>query len=332
MSLVQYSDSDSGADDAAVAAQKPKPQKSKPALKRKRSPSRDTDLPPLPAAFHDLYSTNARVSTSDNPNLHGGRKRAVPHVEGNWPSHVYLEWVPSQAESDGLHSLIQTITASITAENKKRSKPLPVPDIIPSLQSDLGAPLPLHVSLSRTLQIKTEDRDGFLAALDASLRRAAVPAFSPSFSGLKWVPNFERNRWFLILGIAKPPHDELNRLLAACNAAAQQSGFAALYAGGQGDGPMAPNPNSPTARSHEASTDRSENFHVSVAWNLSEPEAAWVDLVAGLSVDSVSSPDASFDVVKARVGNVVHNFDLSTRKTSLGKPGAGARRASLGLG
>lgn len=89
MSLVQYSDSDSnsaGEEDASLSAQKPKT-----VLKRKRSEPGNDDLPPLPAAFHDLYSTNARVSTSDNPSLHGGRKRAVPHVEGNWPSHVYLE-------------------------------------------------------------------------------------------------------------------------------------------------------------------------------------------------------------------------------------------------
>lgn len=87
MSLVQYSDSDSGSEqDVAVAAQTPKP-----VLKRKRSKADNDDLPPLPAAFHDLYSTNARVSTSDDPSLHGGRKRAVPHVDGNWPSHVYLE-------------------------------------------------------------------------------------------------------------------------------------------------------------------------------------------------------------------------------------------------
>ncbi|KAJ8112115.1 hypothetical protein OPT61_g5440 [Boeremia exigua] len=326
MSLVQYSDSDSGTEeDVAVAAQKPKPR-----LKRKRSQPGDNDLPPLPAAFHDLYSTNARVSTSDNPSLHGGRKRAVPHVEGNWPSHVYLECKDDPTESDRLHSLIQTIKASIKAENKKRTKPLPVPDIIPSLQSDLGAPLPLHVSLSRTLQIKTEDRESFLGTLNLSLRRGAVQAFRFAFCSLSWVPNYDRNRWFLVLGIKKPAHDELNRLLSACNEAAAQSGHPALYAGSKGDGPM--KANSPTARSHDG-PDRSDNFHVSIAWNLAEPEREWVELVEGLDVDShIHSPQASFDVVKARVGNVVHNFELRTRKNSLGKTGLGMRRASLGQG
>lgn len=92
MALVQYPDSDSDEPDKthAIAAQ---PLQSVPAAARKRklSNSAQDDLPPLPAAFHDLYTTNARISTSDNPELHGGRKRAVPHVEGNWPSHVYLE-------------------------------------------------------------------------------------------------------------------------------------------------------------------------------------------------------------------------------------------------
>jgi hypothetical protein len=83
MSLVLYPDSDSESDQSAPAPSRP--------VKRKRSESSQRDLPPLPAAFHDLYSTNARVSTSDNPSLHGGRKRATPHVDGNWPSHIYLE-------------------------------------------------------------------------------------------------------------------------------------------------------------------------------------------------------------------------------------------------
>lgn len=48
-------------------------------------------LPPLPTAFHNLYPTALRTSTHDDPSLHGGRKRAVPHVDGNWATHIYLE-------------------------------------------------------------------------------------------------------------------------------------------------------------------------------------------------------------------------------------------------
>jgi hypothetical protein len=92
MSLVQYPDSDSDEDDKSNAIpDEPLKVSLKSAVKRKHSESTQDDLPPLPAAFHDLYTTNARVSTSDNPSLHGGRKRAIPHVEGNWPTHVYLE-------------------------------------------------------------------------------------------------------------------------------------------------------------------------------------------------------------------------------------------------
>lgn len=92
MPLVDYPDSETERDDSSddIGAQ-PVQIPTKAAIKRKRSASAQDDLPPLPAAFHDLYSTNARVSTGDNPKLHGGRKRTVPHIEGNWPSHVYLE-------------------------------------------------------------------------------------------------------------------------------------------------------------------------------------------------------------------------------------------------
>ena len=203
-----------------------------------------------------------------------------------------------------------------------------MPDIVPSLQSELGAPLPLHVSLSRTLQIKTDDRETFLGTLNTSLRRAAIQAFHADFRGLKWVSNFERNRWFLVLGIKKPAHNELNRLLSACNEAARKCGHPALYSGGKGDGPM--EDNSPTLGPDlkRDKVDRSDNFHVSIAWNLIEPDPEWVSLIQSMDVDKyIHTSQVSFDVVKARVGNVVHNIELRSRKNNLG-----TGRGSLGLG
>lgn len=81
MALVDYSDS---SEDEAAA-----PAASQQARKRKRSDQ--TQVPPLPASFHDLYSSTVRTSTRDDPSLHGGRKRILPHVEGNWATHAYLE-------------------------------------------------------------------------------------------------------------------------------------------------------------------------------------------------------------------------------------------------
>ena len=214
----------------------------------------------------------------------------------------------------------------VERQNKTRSKTSAVPKIIPSLQSELGAPLPLHVSLSRTLQIRTEDRDHFLETLRASLRRAAVPAFSFKFQNLKWVPNFERNRWFLVLSIEKPAHNELNRLLNACNDATRRCGHSGLYIGGQGDGPMEDNnaDHGPKKRKSQHTDkediDRSDRFHISIAWNLEQPDPGLISEVQRIDVSQhIQPPQAIFDVVKARIGNVVHNIGLK----NFGKLGLG---------
>ena len=80
--LVEYASSDSDADDDA--------QEEVGQSNQTASTVRST-LPPLPSTFHTLYSTNTRASTVDDPTLHGGRTRQVPHIEGIWPSHIYIE-------------------------------------------------------------------------------------------------------------------------------------------------------------------------------------------------------------------------------------------------
>lgn len=239
-----------------------------------------------------------------------------------------MRGIPSQIESDGLHSLIQHVRDALQKQNQIRTKKLPIPDIIPSLQSELGAPLPLHVSLSRTLPIQTQDREPFLKTLKSSLQRAAVCAFNFNFQSLKWVPNYDRNRWFLVLGIVQPPQDELNRLLNACNEATVSCGHPGLYTGGHGDGPMEKNAaNSSSKRRKSEQTeniliDRSEYFHISIAWNLEEPDADWISLVRDIDVKKyVQQPQAAFSAVKARIGNVVHNLDLRERRSRVGLGG-----------
>ena len=74
--------------------------------------------------------------------------------------------------------------------------------------------------------------------------------------------------------------------------------------------------------------DRTENFHISIAWNLEEPNPAWVALLEHIDVKKhIQGPEAPFDAVKAKVGNIVHSIDLGARKGN-SRIGAGI----LGLG
>ena len=88
MPLVDYSDSETS------EPTPPKPPQNK-GTERKRinAPQKDQEpsLPPLPSTFHDLYASTTRVSSQDDPTLHGGRQRVTPHIEGSWPTHVYIE-------------------------------------------------------------------------------------------------------------------------------------------------------------------------------------------------------------------------------------------------
>jgi hypothetical protein len=92
MALVDYDSADEGEnEDSTGLSHMPKASSAGcKDLKRKRL-ANNPDLPPLPSKFHDLYASKVRLSTLDDPSLHGGRKRITPHVEGNWPSHVYIE-------------------------------------------------------------------------------------------------------------------------------------------------------------------------------------------------------------------------------------------------
>ncbi len=89
MVLVEYSDSETS--DGPQPDQTHSRSQSSRGIKRKLASASESTLPPLPDSFHDLYASTARISSQDDPSLHGGRQRVKPHVEGNWPTHVYVE-------------------------------------------------------------------------------------------------------------------------------------------------------------------------------------------------------------------------------------------------
>ena len=97
MPLVSYSDSEnSDQDQSQVVSANPGGSKNATteslSLKRKAIDTQSVAaLPPLPESFHDLYPTAKRKANHDDPRLHSGRQRLTPHVEGIWPSHVYIE-------------------------------------------------------------------------------------------------------------------------------------------------------------------------------------------------------------------------------------------------
>ncbi|KAK0731386.1 U6 snRNA phosphodiesterase Usb1, partial [Lasiosphaeris hirsuta] len=267
-------------------------------------------LPPLPAAFHDLYASTVRTATSDDPALHQGRTRQIPHLAGYWPSHLYIEWHPSAA----VHALLAGLIATLQSHNPQQTPP-----IASFLTSDLGAPQPLHISLSRPVTFTTADKDIFLAHALASIAGCGLAPFELSCRGVGWHRTEESGRSFLVLRVASSaaepaasansaenPNPELTALLKRCNTLVSDYGQPQLYQwavqeeGGDGDGNVA----------------IGNAFHVSIAWSFAKP----TEELERLTGQVFSHPEVKdriaqlaripVDGVKAKVGNVVTHMAL----------------------
>ncbi|KAJ5664626.1 hypothetical protein N7462_011439 [Penicillium macrosclerotiorum] len=261
MPLVQYSDSESEAD----APESPPPAK-KPRHETSRS---GFALPPLPAAFHDLYASSTRVR------------------------------YPSKDELALLTDLIPQSKSTSCPDAQEDDSPHAVHSL---LQSDLGAQLPLHISLSRPVVLRTEQRAAFSELLQASIQDSHI-------SPLKWVANHERTRWFLVLHVARPASDGLNRLLELSNRALAQYDQPPLYATPH----KVRQSRVSMASAHgdmQPVADFSDCFHISLAWSLVGPSLADAQRVAGIDLGSVRGLRVRFDSVKAKIGNQVESIRL----------------------
>ncbi|KAK9237401.1 U6 snRNA phosphodiesterase Usb1 [Lipomyces kononenkoae] len=235
--------------------------------KRPRPDDRDGDatrprvpVPPLPDRFFDQYASAPRVG--DDPELHDGRTRQSPHIEGRWPTHVYCEWIPTESVAAGLESLVPATASSL-------------------VHSPLGAPLPLHVSLSPPLMLATQDRDEFRERVWAAIGDNCR-CFSLKFGSADWLANPSQTRAFYVL-LAKPS-DQLTNLIDATNKACQAMSYPTLD---------------------------NASFHVSLAWRL--PDQTMPDDSADNSdrVQSVvDTLDVKMETVKIKIGRTVYRKDL----------------------
>ncbi|MCJ1380820.1 poly(U)-specific 3'-to-5' RNA exonuclease [Xylographa soralifera] len=289
-------------------------------LKRKSSGISTSDLPPLPDAFHDLYASNARVSTQDDPALHGGRQRGTPHVDGQWPSHIYVEWYPTSAESTKLATLINKLNDEVFDGDAKLQS---------LLQSELGAELPLHISLSRSLMLLTDERQPFVDTFKHFLDKSTVRPFEVHVSGLQWVMNYEKTRCFLVLQLARPVENTLNTLLWASNETAKAFDKPTVYVKaeiesaevrqrGKGLRGSRPRERSGAVSRVNGVQDCTPCFHVSIAWShgpLSNDVAA--DIRSTYSAD-IKEFSISVKAVKVKIGNAITSLPLSANVIETG--------------
>lgn len=335
MTLVTYSDSEG--DDDSDQTRKEVPNNDTHlgftnGHKRKRSRDEEQPLPtskppPLPSNLASLYASNARSSTDDNPALHQGRRRQIPHVEGNWPSFVYLEWLPAPSDLSHLENLIATVAnehnsndTATSASQEKRQQ------VRSSLRSDLGVLQPLHVSLSTPLILTTDNKDSFESTLTRNIRELNQGAFTTSPSGLRWVSNFDGTRSFLIITLKTPANNDLQTLLSICNRTAASFRLPELYSSSSNDsvqvGVMpgtAPTECEDTDNGPlmDGVSSSGSKFHISIAWSLEKVQTSQMTMEHLQS--KLKDLQITFDRVYIKIGNQVSAVRLYDQIDGEGK-------------
>lgn len=154
--------------------------------------------------------------------------------------------------------------------------------------------MPLHVSLSAPLVLKTHDKDDFCVDLTHAIAASGARAFTLETTGLAWVANFEKNRYFLVLKLTKPANNDLNKLLLACNTCAKKRKLALLYdQGGQDE------------NSISQPFDRSSAFHISIAWTLQKPTIEDQKMDIEKASEQLTGISINFNSALLKIGNSV---------------------------
>ncbi|CCH58195.1 hypothetical protein TBLA_0A03990 [Henningerozyma blattae CBS 6284] len=126
----------------------------------------------IPSSITSKYHFPPSLNYINHKNCDNMRQRTV------WSTFIYLEWRIAKSERIRLHSLINQVC---------KDKNLPY-SFTPAFFSDLGAPLPLHVSLTRNIEFHSiEQRDLLKASLEKHMH--SIEPFT-----LEFLPLFELYR------------------------------------------------------------------------------------------------------------------------------------------
>lgn len=288
----------------------------------KPAPKSTSPLPALGDRFNDINPSNPRTAVADDPSLHHGRQRQVPHIPGNWPSHVYIDWEPSSGDRELLTSLVDKLKAEAKSA-VQRSPDLEGVEIHTALRdSDLPVNRPLHISLSAPITLTSNNKDDFLDDLTKAMKSCRVSPFVLDFSGgVNWYRSEESTRSFLVLRVREvqsstgntadsSPNPRLTTLLEKCNKIVKEYGQPPLY----------------------ESKDMGYRFHVTIAWTHARPSASLKQLTDSVFDDceTMHSENVSIrdklrtglslpvQMVKVKIGNYVTRLDL--RDKGLGLP------------
>lgn len=237
---------------------------------------------------------------------------------------------PSNNEHALLVNLVNDVQTQLGSEHVLHS----------FLTSDLGAPLPLHISLSRPLMLTTAAKDEFLSALSASLRsinlfsvtkRTGSSAITSrslavSPSGLAFFRSPDSDRTFLVLRVANTvskdgisSNPQLRELLRRTNAIATTHGLPTLYG---------------RAIDEEAAELVDNAFHISIAWTFRLPDEATViqtyKIFRSEKFKELRRCKVPVAGVKVKIGNAVTHVSLVEGRGGSGSPasGTGSLRSS----
>ncbi|KAG2034870.1 hypothetical protein BDR03DRAFT_923630 [Suillus americanus] len=183
----------------------------------------------------------------DDPALHQGRVRAIPHVEGQYAAYVYIPLALHPGTA--LYSLVDEV---LHATKEMVPAAHVIGEIVSSSRNSGGLVVnssrrvrELHLSLTRPIFLRAHQREEFKQAIKLIASRRTP--FQASFATFSELTNDERTRAFLSLEVGAG-HNELRDLLSAL---------------------------SPTLQSLRQRDFYSQpRFHVSIAWVLLDPDTS----------------------------------------------------------